>query len=753
MLYVRLNRLRSRLDALKEGRVLSAGIVDRALALLDRGDPTEPTVVLEALDRELDQVGVHTAADAKLLRALGVKTGRAGRLAQGLKERAREALDEVEERVKRLERAVLADEPARGALTALERAFVKLARAVKVADLFAEAPESEQPTTLEIFARAPSRFDDPPSSARLAIAEFWARRAKDNVADLVQKRRDLDAAHELLLRLGSDVDRERARALRLSVADSRERVRSAPAVRSLEDLSRHVRLEARRDLKTAYRSLRALYERAVEAGDPELARIAHQATSALLPPPERLRPLIEHAEHEALYRWIGPAREATRRLGEASPTVDDELAKLAYDLDDQRLSAFELALGCARFFDVEDALAEEIVEAELFVRRPVQRRVPYPTQTMTYEFTNSLDELPNFVITHPKTLLYDLASNRQIVRAYLDEEPPPKPKRVRRTAVRVYVLDASGSMHGARARFRDAILLAELNNLRVKARAGRAFDPLYFSFFNDSPTDLVRVDTPEEATRQMERLFQKSPAEGQTDITLALVSAFDAIRASAGKDPYLARATVVLVTDGEDGVDLELLRRTRAPLGQVDIALSFISLGEENPDLKSLVLEQRERGGRAFYHHLSDAEINSARTEFDSTWRTLLPRDLPDGPAALDALMPHLEALEAVAQNRPAKLDRTSGEQFDALFPQPPEASTRERSEELDRVVDILEAIAEAASLAPAEQRAEESVTLLNHLLGLYGIAMSRYLDLASRPTDAVRAALERVRLLCRPFG
>ena len=137
------------------------------------------------------------------------------------------------------------------------------------------------------------------------------------------------------------------------------------------------------------------------------------------------------------------------------------------------------------------------------------------------------------------------------------------------------------------------------------------------------------MDTVLQATRQIEKLFHHSPAEGQTDISLALMSAFDSIRAARGRDPYLARATVVLITDGEDRVDMELIRRTRAPMDSLDIALSFVSLGEENPDLKALVEEQRARGGRAFYHHLSDREIQWARTAFDSPWRTLLPRDVP----------------------------------------------------------------------------------------------------------------------------
>src|SRR5438128_1227446 len=81
----------------------------------------------------------------------------------------------------------------------------------------------------------------PPVNPRLAVAEFWAKRARENVGDLLQKRRDLDLAHELLLRASATVpDRERLRHLRLEVADARERVRSVPAVRSLHDLVRHV---------------------------------------------------------------------------------------------------------------------------------------------------------------------------------------------------------------------------------------------------------------------------------------------------------------------------------------------------------------------------------------------------------------------------------------------------------------------------------------------------------------------------------
>jgi hypothetical protein len=753
MLVERFNALRARLDALREGRAPPASLLERARGLWRRDDKASDLEPLRALDADLDRAGVHTVADARLLREVGEARGRLGALASGLLARAESALGAFEAAVRSLERLAGSGGDISARLNDLEHDWRRLGRVVKVAAVFQGGAAA--PAGFEIYSRPRFGADTPPSSARLAVAEFLASRAQQQVADTARRRKDLDLAHEIVLRLGADAkhDRDRVRRLRLELGAARERVRSAPAVRSFDELIRHVRHAARRDPRTAYRSLRSLYERAVEAGDAELADRAHQAVRALVD----TRQLPAAAARGDALRSLGwrEARgvDAVERLkpgGKAglSDQLAAELAQLAYGLNDDQRLAMELAAGCARYFDVEDALSEEIVEAETGASRPVQRRVPYPTQLMTYEPTNSLDQLQHFVLERPQALILELAAGRQLVRTYLEEEPPPKPKRLRQTAVRVYVLDASGSMYGARARFRDAILIAELNAIRIKARAGLPFDPLYFSFFNDTPSDLVRVDSGDEAARQIDKLFRESPAEGQTDISFALMGAFDSIGRARGRDPYLARATVVLVTDGEDGVDMELIRKTRRPYEGLDIAMSFISLGEENPDLKALVLEQREGGGRAFYHHVSDAEIRLARTEFDSAWRTLLPPDAPIDDDAVERLLPHLEALEHIAEARGEARPQSLEAQYDVLFPErPPPAQAPE--DVVKRLTDVLEAVGEAIAFAPLESRRGEAVTLLLHLLQLYGVTVQRYQAALGAPDEGLRAALGRIRLVC----
>jgi hypothetical protein len=164
-----------------------------------------------------------------------------------------------------------------------------------------------------------------------------------------------------------------------------------------------------------------------------------------------------------------------------------------------------------------------------------------------------------------------------------------------------------------------------------------------------------------------------------------------------------------------------------------------------------LVLEQRREGGRAFYHHLSDGEIQLARTEFDSAWRHAVAGRCPRRQRHARQAAPHLEALEAIAARRPVAHASRSSTQFDTLFPpdRPPLVATAE-PKVVARLVDVLEAIADAAPLAPVEQRASEAVDLLSHLVGLYELTLTRYLELLGEAS--VHGAVHRVRLVCRPF-
>ncbi len=730
--------LRKRLDAV-------AARVAPAEAIVDDGRASAPDLsALRALDRELSRAGVMTRADARLLASLSKTKRRVGALAAGLEQQAACAGDEFEKALVHVERLARRGQLRASVLRALEADFVRLLRIAKVAQVFAGAVDAADAGPRP--ARTPGRSGPPPEDARVAAASFFQNRAVLNEHDVLRKRRDLELAYELLLRVPPGDDRDLVRTLRTDVAAAKARVNDAPVVRSIPDLVRHVRQVASHAPDAAYEALRSLHERAAESGDEALADVTLQAATSLLPSGEALAAAVD--QRSLVYAAQLSSGRATPVAASPGAALSELL--LGLDPDSREMRSLEIAAHSHHFFDVEDALAEPLEEISTTAEIARWRRVSYPTQHMVLDTTGSLDELPNFIVQHPKLLLYNLAASQQPVRGYVEREQRPSKKAVRKSAVRALVLDASGSMFGERASFRDSILIAELQAIRARAAAGQRFDPLYFAYFSDRAARLTRVDTAQSAREHMERLLRGGPAHGQTDITRAALAAFESIRDARGVDPYLARATVILVTDGEDSVDVAAIEREQRPIAGMEISISFISLGDVNVDLKRLVATQQAAGIRAFYQHLSDEEISQIPSEFDSMWRTILPASLPESPQNLESLWPHLEALEAIAAARPAPPRPVfTPRLFDARFPEVAQRAPAEVAGQ-QQFARILSAVADAVSLCPFEDRGAESIALLDHLLGVYGIETRDYMTGVQRPAPSVADALQRVRLIAR---
>ncbi|HEY3450777.1 MAG TPA: vWA domain-containing protein [Myxococcales bacterium] len=736
----RLQELRKRIDA------LAAGPLPRRILGPRRRAPKTPQLL--ALDVLLDEVGVFTLADARALAELALAhDADLAPVAGTLRRKTSKGLRELEDRVLHEERRAWRQRRVPSeALADLEDLWTRLSRIAAVAKVIADP---SAPVAQPFEPMAMPRRADPAQSERVAVAEFLLGRCRSTAFDARQKRRDLAAAHELLLRIGSTLEQGRVQKLRAEVSRAR---RSVDRLGNLDSVQA-IDLAAKRGKGgEVWAHTRQLYLDALASGDARLAGAARGLLSELqgmipkgLPDArknDRAASLVDDAGAGAMSAVLA----GDGRSGEGER---DRLGEIASELDGEKWSVFELAAGFGNFFEVEGD--EEII---LSVGPPT--RVPYPSSQMAIDVAHSTAEAPNFVVTDPRTILYDLASDRQLVRAWY--EPGVVEKR-RRTSVRVYVCDASGSMQGHRARFRDAVLVAELNNLSSRAAQGLRYSPLYFCFFNDKPSDLELVDTPRNALEQVQKLLRASPAGGQTDITFALEAAFGAIREARGKDPELARATVVLVTDGDDRVDLERIELARKPAKGLEIALSFIALGKENPDLKKLVLQQRDAGKRAFYYHLADEEITAGRTAFDTGQRTLLPArpqvELGPTGARNDKLRAALDTLRSAARP-PAAEHRSMAEgRFVSYFTPPPSTGMGQLPTPalVARAQGILDALVETVSMAPSERRRLEAVELLEHLLRAYRLSSAEWFSALGSFEPQARQKLGDINLLCPPPG
>jgi hypothetical protein len=311
----------------------------------------------------------------------------------------------------------------------------------------------------------------------------------------------------------------------------------------------------------------------------------------------------------------------------------------------------------------------------------------------------------------------------------------------------VYLADASGSMRGARARLRDGLLLAEMDALRRQALEGVPVDPVDVCFFGDRTLRFERIETAETARSWIGQLVEGGPCSGMTELSAALAGGAQWLE-QARRDSTLASALLVVVTDGEDAVDGPRIEAAWAPLRGLPVSLRVVCLGDENPFLKGWVARQRAAGRNAGWLHLDDASLAGMPIDFDFRPPTLLPEpDRVEG-VELEQLRPHLDALARVAAGEEPARPPVDLARFDAVFPEP---AIGPPSEDDAWTADALEAIAEAASLAPFEERAGEAVVLLEHLLAQRDVPMAAHLVRHSRPGPRTAEALRRLRLLCRP--
>jgi len=678
---------------------------------------------LELLDARLSRAGVHTAADLKLLLQLARQTGALPALARGFGARADQALAALERRLRWAERTP-DGRWVTGERALLERAFLQGRRVARTADLLDRPAEA----TVDAFPTAPMLAEPSPGEGRRwqrprTVAAAWLlERGLANVGDLEQRRRDIRRAQALL---EAGVLEEEATVLRRRAARDRAWEQGLPrAAPGWEEQTAWAERTARKSPAEVYQALRVQFLRALEAGQGELAL--------------RLRAALEAFRVELAARplhAVAPPPSEEERRG------DDVLAELLLEAPAERRPLLDIGRAAARVVAWDRSPVEEQAHEAADLRHIA------PDRRLELHLTTRPSDAPEFVVEDPRRVVHDLASGAQRVRRLVGGTTP---RRARRTRARVYLCDASGSMRGDRARLRDALLVAELDALRRQALDGVPVDPLDLCFFGDRALRFDRVDSAEAARSWLERLLAGGPCQGMTELSAALVGAAEWLVTARRQDPALASALVVVVTDGEDAVDVQAIGQAWEMLRGLPVALRVVCLGEENRWLKGWVAEVRTRGGDASWLHLDDSELAGVPGDFDFRPPTLLPGPECVVGVDLNSLRPHLEALAKVSSGEEPPAAPVDALRFDAFFADPDAAG-----EGVDDAwaADALEAIVEAAALAPFDGRAAEAVALLEHLVQQRGLTMSLHLTRHAHPGPRTAEALRRIRLLCRPAG
>jgi hypothetical protein len=615
----------------------------------------EPTFEVEAATELLARVRSLTPGARKAASALQAK-----RPAAPVMDLLRDALSELEENIESAERACVVHGSVPTSRAAwLRRLFEVLARASKAVQKLSDksalrlaagvdpvmiAPPlaiRREPPTAEGDAPAKAAPEMDPGDARLlelhlSAVDHLLDAARSETAFLGRRRRLLEASRKLLLDASAalPLDPRGVEVRRAHIAEQIVRINRleaagiSPEVGLLHQAKTAL---SRGDRARLHAALGALDRMAVQGGDERMARSTSAALTKLW---GGRSPMGDEASERSLElstkEVLGEAlldsvrdgyraarEELSRSLKAASPEQAAELASqekyLVAGSEDATLAAALVVDGC---FDVGGVLAPVRVEEH----EERIRAVGYPTQELMLVPARDVADVPSAIIDDPRRILLSLAEGRLLARKFIKRERVTRARTRLVGEARIYLLDGSDSMltaadgraMGARARMRDAILLAELSTLhrRYLELGPRVRVSLYYRYFTKVLWPLVKVDSADAAMKAMVEVL-KTPRRGGTDIEGALLASFDLVREARASDPDLARAQIVLVTDGDARVREEVLKSAREKVGDMPVGVSVIALGEENASLRAMVARQRSRGERAFYHFMDDQALSA----------------------------------------------------------------------------------------------------------------------------------------------
>lgn len=637
--------------------------------------------------------------------------------------------------------------------------------------------------------------------------------AADAEKDFLGRRRALlQSARELLLVAAEQaVDRSGVQARLRQIADRMadlDRVQAA-GVQMHVALPHQLRAAWReRDMQKLNACLATLETAALEAGDVAVANLTSDALDRLWSDVDRT-----HASHRLT---------SLRRSGEQ--TLQREIIDAVTNAQEQAKKNWEMARGPdgKPTFNqaVEDAVASylsgspetELIQAALYVDgcvdvggvitphrveelHSVIREVRYPTQHLALRDARDVLDIPHAVINDPRAILFELASQRLLTRRYIGEEQRKVERRVMASEARIYLLDGSGSMLGPRARMRDAILVAELSTMiaRLNQRDRWLTPTLYYRYFNQTLAPVRTVTTADEAISAIEDILSWV-RHGGTDIQGALLESFALLRDAQSNDPTLARAQIVLVTDGEADVDEAAILKARSEVAELPIGVSIIALGQENPALRKISAAQRARGERVFYQFVPDDMLKRLISGKHTNLTLHLPEQLERVPLAEDlgllvaeiemasrarderamanvsdevdaltevgvgvAQLPETERARIMALTRDRQtLERRFLRWFPKLDEQVGEATLTPSDADQTRIntlLGLLAAVAEVTELLEGEplRRQADAVEMLERLLLENGMTLPEYASLLERYPDRFHSSLELMRYVCLP--
>lgn len=284
--------------------------------------------------------------------------------------------------------------------------------------------------------------------------------------------------------------------------------------------------------------------------------------------------------------------------------------------------------------------------------------------------TRRISDFPRMIL-EPKPgehLLAPTIRGEQFAVAYTETRRNPNPRKTVEKKVSVVYYDVSGSMGegpDSPRGLQDALIMAFVDRaLSEVDPLGRPLHKVFLVPFDDGMGAPLEISTREDAEQliTLQRISYKSSGNGGTEIEPVLMDFYDKVALAHQVDrqksgaalAVLKKANLVLFSDGGANVDYDRVKQRQekvmADTG-LDLHLSFVAIGAENPTLKSLAQNLGHKKGKSTYYFIDDAEMSnilggSAYAEKDAGAFAFDQKD--DVPARLTSEFQKLRSLTSL---------------------------------------------------------------------------------------------------------
>lgn len=189
-----------------------------------------------------------------------------------------------------------------------------------------------------------------------------------------------------------------------------------------------------------------------------------------------------------------------------------------------------------------------------------------------------------------------LVSGDMLEYIYREAVPKRSPKDpiIKRASIVLY--DISGSMSGTKQTLRNSLINTYLDRTFTEVAQGKEEHTVYLIPFDTQVRGVEKVTSLREANEYFDRM-RKAPVSsgGGTTITNALVEAYEMISKHQKESGELDRANVLLITDGQDSVNLPQVKESQAKVDEkTQVYLNAIMIEQSNYDINKLVEEQNK---------------------------------------------------------------------------------------------------------------------------------------------------------------